>query len=157
MRREGVSSWTGTRVALLVVLGIVALAARPWDCYTKYECAYCHAQLTRHWVIFIQLPGPVREGKLCRYWRTNVDPHHRHVWRWLSQMNAGLNRQCADSNEHGMLAWTPKRERANIAMLKSLPTPAARKAIVERCVRSSPLDWDYTISNYLPKPSQTKP
>ena len=157
MRRDSFSRWTGVGVAAIAVVAVAILIARPWDSYTKYECKYCHAQQTRHWIFFIQLPGAVHEGRLCRYWRSSVDPHHKHAFQMMSEWNAGLDRSTGDSNEYGLLAWTDQREKRDVAILRSLPTPAARKAIVEECLRSSCVEWDCTIGKYMATASHTKP
>jgi hypothetical protein len=130
------------------VLVLIVLVARPWECYTIYECRYCHATTTRHWVFFIELPAPVQETKMTRYWRKHVDPSHVHSYRYTHKVNAGLGREGVDNLvASDTYWWFPNRERRAIAILKSLPTPAARRAMVEKCLPGK--DWDLTIDRHL--------
>ncbi len=143
------------RYVLFGVVAVVALAvliARPWGSYTKYYCPYCYAQTTRHWVFFVQLPGGVHEGELTRYWRKNVEPGHKHRFVSTWQVNAGLNR--VNGEPCTCCPLTPARDRRAIAILKALPTPVARKALVEKHVRDRHYwQWDDAVQGYMPAPA----
>lgn len=157
MKRMTGKVFTYVLFSVVAVVALAVLCARPWECYTIYECRYCHATTTRHWVFFIQLPAPVQETKMTRYWLKHVDPSHVHSFRYTHKVNAGLRREGVDSLvESDTYGWFPNRERRALAILRSLPTPAARKAMVGRCLPGK--DWDLTISKHLPPDvAQTHP
>jgi hypothetical protein len=123
---------------VLAVVAVVTLAAHPWECYTDNYCKYCYAQVRRYTFFDIPLPGVVREGELARYYRHEVDTRHRHDWAETYTISYGeiVAEPCTWS------PITPAQERRAVSLLRRLPDPASRKALVEQCLTNDDWYWD---------------
>lgn len=117
--------WAGA-----IAVAALVLIAHPWSCYTEYECIYCQARLTRHWVFSVELPGIVHEGKLSHYWMGEVEPNHRHTMKMACANNA--NGQWVDIDDYFFEGWAGLQEDRAIAILQHLPTPKARREFVQK-------------------------
>ena len=117
-------------ISVAAIACILVLLAKPWNCYADYQCVYCQAAVTRHYFFFIELPGVTHEGKLTRYWKINVEPNHEHYMQMSHAHNA--NGLWADINDYFFEGWAGMPEDAAIKILRSLPTPEARKSFVEK-------------------------
>lgn len=65
----------------LLAVALVAVLHTPTGRYvTLYGCPICGASALRTRLFMVPVSFRVKEGAMTRYWRTNVDPGHRHFW-----------------------------------------------------------------------------
>jgi hypothetical protein len=117
---------------LLLIVAVAVLGAFIPIYWSRLSfCPYCRTWMMQQRVFLVWLPTEIQEGEMARYWRQEVEPHHVHNWA-LHHSNelhtlSGIH---GDAFRNRLILGLP--ERAEIAILRSLPTAAARKALVQR-------------------------
>lgn len=124
---------------LILLIGIILLfcllhAPIHWVTKSTNTCLYCLASTERTRIIGIPLRQHLQETAMLKYWKENVDPHHKHVWitgpraiRYGNPFDSGFMIDNLSNSCHPR--W--KLNDIMIPILESLPTPQARKDFVK--------------------------
>lgn len=125
--------------AIIAAITIVLLAflgyELPVRTSKKFVCPYCSIHKTERSTL-IGLTGKkaiYRKTNLSSYYAQNVDTNHKHTWLHLGTSTASLFRWISSSSSARPYSeLVVRNEKAALAMLKSLPDQASRKAVMLR-------------------------
>jgi len=127
-------------VGVLLILLVAVLLVTPYRSGQVYRCPYCRAVLVRSSVFVIPLPPKLHETKFARFWRSQVEPNHTHMW-WFDYSG---KQWILGGGYHGDAEPNPLprllSEETEIVVLRGLPTRAARKRFVDLLCRTNQTD-----------------
>jgi hypothetical protein len=121
-------------IALPFAWGLFVYVADWPMCQRRYSaCAICRASKFTDYLFLLPVKHIMHEDEFSIYYRQHADPAHRHFW-----MGCGGSRttRTSDMSAHGSPDPLRLHYNAALAILKSLPDPATRKAFFEHLCRS---------------------
>ena len=117
-------------VAFLCVLAaLYVLFDLPIEEKTCYGCPLCRASMASTRRFFIPVSSRIDESPFSRYYRNDIDPNHRHIWRACGhhlRTFRGCRTGCGS-----ILAWRLRGDAA-FAIARSLPDRRTRRAFCEQ-------------------------
>ena len=119
-------------LAVVPILGLGILFSKflPWRMETSYGCPACGARAEKTYLCLAPLGLHVTNEGISGYWRKNVEAGHRHDWVPLATgVDYLLMQGVRDHPGTFHLRWMLE-DKYELAVLRALPSPSARKAFM---------------------------